>query len=350
MTIATTAPTTPSRPLWRRLVVAASATVLAAATAACGAGGSTGNEAAVQAGGEVDLSKVTLVVGDQKGGSEALLGAAGELDDLPYEIEWKQFTSGPPLLEALNSGAVHVGGVGNTPPLFAAAAQGRFKVVQGATYTGKGDALVVPKDSPAQDVADLAGKTIAVAPGSSANYHLLAQLSEAGVSYDDVTIKELQPADALAAFSQGHLDAWAIWEPFTSQAEVEEQGRVLADGTELANGYTFQVASDEALDEPATRAAMDDYLARIVRALRWSSTNKPAWAKVWSAETGLSEPVTLAAVQKRTVEVVPIDDEVVASEQEMADAFVEAGLLPERFDVADWFSPELNETLLGTEE
>ena len=73
--------------------------------------------------------------------------AAGVLDDVPYEIEWKEFTSGPPLLEALNAGAIHVGGVGNTPPLFAAAAKGEFKVVQAATYGGTGDAIVVPKDS-----------------------------------------------------------------------------------------------------------------------------------------------------------------------------------------------------------
>lgn len=56
--------------------------------------------------------------------------AAGLLDDAPYEIEWKEFTSGPPLLEAMSSGSIHVGGVGNTPPLFVAAADGQFKVVQ----------------------------------------------------------------------------------------------------------------------------------------------------------------------------------------------------------------------------
>ena len=93
---------------------------------------------------------MTLIVGDQKGGSKALLQAAGELDDVDYEIEWKEFTSGPPLLEALNAGAIHVGGVGNTPPLFAAAAKSPIKIVQGATYGGTGDAIVVPPGSPDQ--------------------------------------------------------------------------------------------------------------------------------------------------------------------------------------------------------
>ena len=82
----------------------------------------------------------------------------------------------------------------------------------------KGDAIVVPEGSDVRDVADLEGKDVAVAKGSSANYNLLAQLAEAGVGFDEVEVQYLQPADALAAFSAGHVDAWAIWDPCTAQA------------------------------------------------------------------------------------------------------------------------------------
>ena len=314
--------------------------------AGCG-GTATGNEAAVRDDGSVDLSKVTLIVGDQKGGSKALLQAAGLLDDTEYQIEWKEFTSGPPLLEAMNGGSIHVGGVGNTPPLFAAAAKGSFKVVQGATYGGQGDAILVPKDSPVKSVADPAGKSVAVAQGSSANYNLLAQLDAAGVSYSDIKVQNLQPADALAAFTAGHLDAWAIWEPFTSQAELDAGARVLADGSKLANGYTFQVASDDALDDPATKAALQDYLGRIAQAQLWSQTHKEEWAKVWAQETGLPEEVTLAAVKKRDVQLVPIDQTVIDSEQQMVDAFAANKLVPAKFDVAPYFTDEFNDDTTG---
>lgn len=327
----------------RRFAVLVVLAALGCVLAACG-GSATGNEDAVGDDGEVDLAKVTLKVGDQKGGSKALLQAAGLLDDAPYEISWKEFTSGPPLLEALNAGSVHVGGVGNTPPIFAAAAKGSFKVVQGVTYGGEGDAIVVPKGSPAKTVADLKGKKVAVAEGSSANYSLLAQLAKAGLTIDDVEVQHLQPADALAAFSAGHVDAWAIWEPFTSQAEQEADGRVLADGRGgLMNGYAFQVASDEALDDPATEAALADYLKRIAEAQVWSETHKQEWSKVWAEETGLPPAVTLAAVKKRAPALVPIDQEVVDSEQQIADAFSDAGLIPEQIDIADWFSDEFND-------
>jgi sulfonate transport system substrate-binding protein len=331
-----------------RAGAAGAAGVLAAALLLSGCGGSaTGNEAAVNDDGSVDLDKVTLIVGDQKGGSKALLQAAGELDDVPYEIEWKEFTSGPPLLEALNTGAIHIGGVGNTPPLFAAAAKGEFQAIQAATYGGEGDAIVVPKNSSITSVEQLKGKKVGVAEGSSANYNLLAQLEKAGLSFDDVQAEKLQPADALAAFSNGHLDAWAIWEPYTSQGELEADARVITTGKGVVNGYVFQVASNEALDDPATTAALKDYVGRIARAQQWSISHKEEWAKVWAEETGLSEDITLRGTKKRDIELVPITDEVIASEQEMADTFAENGLLPGKFDVEPFFSDEFNSETTG---
>jgi sulfonate transport system substrate-binding protein len=335
----------------RRGAIAATALALAAVSACSSASGQ--NAEAVRDDGSVDLSKVTLTVGDQKGGSKALLQASGALDELPYEVEWKEFTSGPPLLEALNAGAIDIGGVGNTPPLFAAAASSDLVVVAGDTMGAKGDTIVVPKDSAIDDVADLEGKDVAVAKGSSANYNLLAQLGRAGVDFDDVNVQYLQPADALAAFSAGHVDAWAIWDPYTAQAELEEDARVLVDGSGLVNGMTFQAAAPDALEDKATAAAIEDYVARLAEAKVWSNTHREEWAKVWSEETGLSLDVTNRAVERRIATPVALDEEVVSSEQEMADAFVEAGLLPEQFDVAPFFDDRYNAAVLrraGTEK
>jgi len=339
---------TPTRA--RRRAAAFLAGVLSAALVLTGCGGAaTGNEGAVNDDGSVDLSQVTLIVGDQKGGSKSLLEAAGQLDDLPYKIEWKEFTSGPPLLEALDAGAIHIGGVGNTPPLFAAAGHSKIRAIQAATYGGTGDAIVVPKNSDIKSVSDLEGKKIAVAEGSSANYNLLAQLDKAGVDFKDVETQNLQPSDALAAFDAGHVDAWAIWEPYTSQAEHDADARVLTTGKGVVNGYVFQAASDEALADKATKAALEDYVARIAEAQTWSETHKEEWAKAWAEETGLDEAITLAAAKKRDIELVPIDQDVIASEQEMADAFAANGLVPEKFDVESYFIDDFNTYTTGRE-
>src|ERR1700756_5277978 len=97
----------------------------------------------------VSLSSVTLNVGDQKGtGAEAVLKAAGLLSTLPFKVNWSDFTSGPPMLEAMASGSVDVGGVGDAPPVFAASGGEAVEIVGAREVPlGDQDAVVVPKGS-----------------------------------------------------------------------------------------------------------------------------------------------------------------------------------------------------------
>ncbi len=336
------------RPIHLPLVASLVGGVLAAAAlSGCGA---SANADAVRDDGSVDLSKVTLTVGDQKGGSQALLSAAGDLKDLPYKVDWKPFTSGPPLLDAVSSGAVDVGGVGNTPPLFAIDQGKKLKVVSAYSQGATGDALVVPKGSKLKDVADLKGKKVAVAKGSSANYNLLAQLDKAGLSFKDVTPVYLQPSEALAAFKGGSVDAWAIWDPFTSQAEIDAGARVLSDGKGLVNGLAFQVAGDEALKDKATRVALKDFLARLAAAQVWAAQNKEAWSTTWAKETGLAPDITARAVERRAYTPLPIDDQVIASEQEMWDAFKKQKQVSADPKLDDWFVTEFNDVITAATE
>src|SRR5271156_3459250 len=123
----------------------------------------------------VNLSSVTLNIGDQKGtGAEAVLTAAGLLNTLPFHVTWSDFTSGPPMLEAMASGAVDIGGVGDAPPVFAASGGEQVEIVGARSVaSGDQDALVVPKGSSITSIQQLKGKKIAYGSGSSANYHLL---------------------------------------------------------------------------------------------------------------------------------------------------------------------------------
>ena len=118
---------------------------------------------------------------------------------------------------------------------------------------------------------------------------------------------------------------------------------MITTGKGVVNGYVFQVASHAALDDPATKAALEDYLARIAQAQVWSQTHQEEWAKVWAEETGLSRGHH-ARRRRRSARSSwsRSPTTVIDSEQEMADAFAENGLLPEQFDVAPFFSDEFN--------
>ncbi|MFJ2748416.1 ABC transporter substrate-binding protein [Streptomyces sp. NPDC087297] len=316
---------------------------LSLALSACGGSSAADSGTAATAG---SSAKVTLSIGDQKGGNESLLKAAGELENLDYTIKWSTFTSGPPLLEAVNAKAVDIGGVGNTPPVFAAAAKSKITVVAATHGSSAGEAILVPKGSTLQSGADLRGKKIAVAQGSSAHFQLIASLEQAGLKPTDVTINFLQPADALAAFNSGSVDAWAVWDPYTSQV-LRTGARVLTSGEGLVNGLGFQVAAPAALEDAAKSKAIDDYLKRLQRAQEWVFKHPEEWAKVWAKETGLPYEVALDAVKRSNGTRVPVavDDAAVVSEQKIADTFTELKLIPGKVVFKDFVDTRFNGNL-----
>lgn len=317
---------------------------LALLLAACSGSSSASTSSAGSGGGTDGKGSLTLNVGDQKGGSEAVLRAAGELDDLKYKIRWSTFTSGPPLLEAVNAKAVDIGAVGNTPPVFAAGANSKISVVAATHGTAAGEAILVPNDSPLKKPSDLKGKSVAVAQGSSAHYQLIASLKKAGLGFKDIDVKYLQPADALAAFTSGKVDAWSVWDPYTSQVLESKKGHVLTDGDGLVNGLNFQVAAPGALRDKKKSAAIDDYLKRLQRAQAWVYKHPEAWAKVWAKDTGLPYEVALAAVKRSNGTRVPVavDKNVITSEQEIADTFTDQKLIPRRIDFGDFVDTRFN--------
>jgi sulfonate transport system substrate-binding protein len=315
--------------------------------AACGGGGDSDEPSAApetstvatESDSDVDLSGVTLHVGDQVNISKTLLETSGQIEGTPYNIEWTSFAAGPPLLEAINAGAVDIGGVGDTPPIFAQAGGTDFKIVAASARANEGQsssAIVVPDGSDIESLADLAGKKVAFTQGSAAHYLLLRALEEGDLAYDDIKPAPLLPPDALAAFTGGDVDAWAVWDPFVALAE-EQGAKIIASGADLVPGFGFQVARTGALDDPAVSEAIGDYLERLSAASKWAVDHRDEWAAKYAELTGLSEDVVAKTLERFQSVYLPITDDVIASQQEEADLFTEEGLIPKAIVVADVF-------------
>ncbi len=330
------------------LIVIALVTALAAAACSSGSGGSSGSSGSGQAS-TTGLSNVTLNIGDQKGtGAQALLTAAGLIKKLPFHAVWSDFTSGPPMLQAAGTGSIDIGGVGDAPPVVAAAGNYKVAIVGARTANPLSAALLVPKNSPIHSVAQLRGKKIAMAPGSSANYHLLAVLAKAGIPVSDVTLVDLQPAQALAAFASGQVAAWDVWSPYIEQAVAQDHARILVTGVPYGNTYSFEVASRAALANPEKAKAIRAYLKLLNQAYVWSATHPAGWATSWAAATGLSSSIMLQASKDSETKPVPVDSTVLASEQSVADAFASAKLIPVKPVMSHFAVSTFNDTVAGS--
>ncbi|MGH9002535.1 MAG: ABC transporter substrate-binding protein [Acidimicrobiia bacterium] len=286
-----------------------------------------------------DLRGVTLRVGDQFNLGKTLLEVSGEAEDAPYDIEWSPFAAGPPMLEAISAGAIDLGQTGDAPPIFAQSAGAPIKIVGVAAGRKPGQShlsILVPKDSPVQTVADLKGKKVAFAQGSGAHWLVLAALEKASLKAGDIQPVYLLPADGLAAFNGGSIDAWAVWDPFLTLGE-QQSGRTITTGAGLIGGFLFQVARVGALDDPKLEAAIGDYLHRVSRAATWAVTHKDVWAEHYAKITKLPAAVVASTLDRFELTYFPIDRSVVEAQQSEADAFAAAGLIPKAIDINEVF-------------
>jgi sulfonate transport system substrate-binding protein len=277
-------------------------------------------------------AETTLIVGDQKGNSQAVMQAAGVLKDVPYKIEWKEFPAAAPLLEALGAGAIETGLVGDAPFTFAAAANVPVKAIGAIRQTQEGLAVLVPKESAIKSFNELKGKKIATGRGSIGHQLILAALESKGWTPADVQIVFLAPADAKVAYSRGSVDAWSTWEPYVSQEEVLFQSRRVLTAEGLSAGLSLQVATPNAIRDK--RPELEDFLRRLTAARIWALSNADSYAQTWGKLMNVAPSVPLNWLTRAKIRIAPIDDSVVADEQKTIDLYLRAGLIKQKLDAS----------------
>nr|WP_230632756.1 sulfonate ABC transporter substrate-binding protein [Paenibacillus athensensis] len=279
----------------------------------------------------------TVRIGFQKYGTMNFLKANGELDKAlqakGYAVQWTEFPGGPQLLEAMNVGSVDIGHTGEAPPIFAQAAGTPLVYLAHEPASPESEAILVPATSQLQSVAELKGKKVALNKGSNVHYLLVKQLEKAGLKYEDIQPVFLPPADARAAFERGSVDAWVIWDPFFAAAQSATKARVLADGKDAVANHEFYLAS-RAFAE-ANPVVIQTLLEQLGRVDTWAKDHNKELAETLSPQLGIDVPSLETAAKRRAYGVVPIDDEVLAAQQQIADTFHRLGLIPKPISVKD---------------
>ena len=254
------------------------------------------------------------------------------------EVKWVEFSSGPPMMEAMNVGSVDYGAVGDSPPVFAQAAGAAIVYAAGQPITN-GQGILVPKDSPIRSIAELKGKRVGFTKGSSAHNIVVQTLEKAGLTYADITPVYLTPPDAGPAFANGSIEAWAIWDPYFAIGETRQNGRILINAREVTKTNSFYIANR---DFAKNHGAILQQIVDVTTATaRWAEQNRDEVAKSLAAVTGIPLEIQSIAANRSSFVVGPVTDDIVATQQGVADRFTKLGLIPKPIVIRDivWRNP-----------
>ncbi|WP_277588734.1 ABC transporter substrate-binding protein [Pseudomonas chlororaphis] len=270
---------------------------------------------------------LVLQIGDQNYYNvRASVEASGVLEGAPYKVDWKHFQAAAPLAEALNTGALDLGFLGDSGFLFLAAKQAPVKLIGVSRQNPDTIALLVPKDSPVQTIADLKGKKVAYWPGAWSQQLTLRALEHAGLPEDHVEFIKLMPIDAAAALPQGSIDAFPVWEPYISQQILFSGARPILTAKNLMPGLSAIAASTPAID--SKRAAIADFLGRLKLARAWVDSHTDQYADLWAKKANLDPNVSRHWLRQAHMSVGPVDPQATADLQSTADFLFKVKALP----------------------
>lgn len=277
-----------------------------------------------------------LRIGNQKGILSLLKGRSTlekRLQPLNVSLKWTEFTVGPVQLEALNVGSIDFGDVGEAPPIFAQAAGAPLAYVAATVPRPAVEAVIVPKGSTIRTVADLKGKKIALNKGSNVHYFIVKLFEKHGLTYSDLNLVYLPPADARAAFEKGSVDAWVIWDPFLAAAQTTLDARLLADATDVVGNRAYYFSS---LDYVAKNAdVLKIVVEEINRIDQWAEANQSAYVTELAGLLGLPKVALDLFVGRTRYGTAPITKAILAEQQQIADTFFALKLIPKKINVLE---------------
>ncbi|MCR5855455.1 sulfonate ABC transporter substrate-binding protein [Mesorhizobium sp. J428] len=261
------------------------------------------------------------------------------LEPKGVSVTWVEFTAGPPLVEALNVGAINVGWVGDAPPIFGQSAGAAIVYVAALPGNLDGEAIITKEASGIASVKDLKGKKVAVGKGTSAHNLLIAALEANGLQFSDIEAVYLPPADAAAAFASDKVDAWSIWDPFLAIAETNYKPKALSRSPEVLKVNTYFLANRDFAD--GNPEVVTTVVNQLKEAAAWADANRDKVAAALHEVTGVPLEAQTLAANRAKFGVFPITEEIVANQQATADRFFKLGLIPNAIKVSDavWSAP-----------
>lgn len=212
------------------------------------------------------------------------------------EVEWIQSAGSNKANEGLRSDALDIGSTAGSAALLARSNGLAIKTI--SLYTQpEWSAIVVPDDSPIEDVDDLAGASIAATLGTDPYFFLLQTLDEAGLAIDDVEVQNLQHADGRTALDQGNVDAWAGLDPIMAASQQETDTELIYRNIDF-NTWGFLNAREAFIEQSPELVQL--VVNAYERARVWSQDNPEETAQLLAEVSGIDIEVARVTLLERT--------------------------------------------------
>lgn len=207
--------------------------------------------------------------------------------------QFTMFSFGPAVNEALVSGAIDVGFIGDMPSVSLAAVNAPTTVI-GRQSVFRG-AIIASTKSDIKTLADLKGKQVHGPIGSSIYLAALAMIEKAGLKPGtDVQITNMGFADLSDAIRAGKIDAAFVWDPWVENFAEKGLARVVAEDTRLTMVIPMRDEFRKAHPEAAER-----FLRAHKEASLYAATHQEQ-ANGWFREPEVARQLSAGVVAKTT--------------------------------------------------
>ena len=249
------------------------------------------------------------------------------------KVNWVEFPSGLTLLQALDIGQISFGNSGNVGCIFQQAAGGHIDYIAAQPSGPKSEGILVHANSGIRKLADLRGKKVGYAKGSSSHDLIAAALEKAGVKLTEINSISLSAADAAFAYDSGDIDAWVIWDPYFTIAQKRTPSRVLAYTGDIkpTSGFLLANSSFAAAHPELVR----EYIDGSKEAAAWAKSHPDEVTTALATATGIPAEVMAQVNQHASFDVTGLSAPLLDAQQNTADRLFALGLIPNKVNVRD---------------
>jgi len=246
------------------------------------------------------------------------------------------FPVGPPIVESFASGRTDIGYMADQPPIQGRANQIDLKAIALTGSSEKIEGIVVARNSGIHSIKDLRGKKVATSVGSILHQLLLIYLKSEGMTFSDIQLVNLVPADLNSALQSGNVDAVVNGEPYNTAAVQAGYGRLLVDATGYKDVVSLVIARD------AFAKAHPDVVARYLkvyaRADQWAADHQEEALAILQKATGY-KPALLRPLFTEVKRGMGFSPEAVKSVAQTSAFLYDNHIIRRPVDVKDLFDP-----------